>query len=783
MAKRLEFLSFWAINDALDIDRLKAQMDELRDSGLDGVVFHPRFYPNQPAYMSQPYLDIVSEIILYAKSIGMKFWIYDENGWPSGTAGGEVLARLPESQCRWVEYKEGQISFGAKQAVSSFDPKASEVFLEFTHEGYRKGLVPEAFDYVTGFFADEVAFLDGHGLTVKTGAVPWDDRLPQIYEEKYGESLIPLLPLLFVEGEDYERVRIRYWEMLTDVLLDGFYRPVAAWCEKHGKRFTAHVKAEENPFFQLSYSGSCFQVLKSVETPAIDALERYPGNNFYPRIAHSIAMQKGRDSCLVEAMGGGGWGVSPESFTNYVMWLASHGIEQFVLHLNQLKLTTQAIQDWPPSMPCHMTWKDAFPLLLASLQRQAAELPDLKKRPDVLIVTPTRGIMASFNPADAMQINEHDGSNVPDSKSGRLSKNLLKLVEALYAAGIHYELSEERTIEEDGVIERSSLRIGKREYKCLLIAEGCLWSEDGREEKLRLAGVIVFGVEDWEDALQVAEVNVDKPAVTSVTPMQPPWQVRPPAVNQVLVEFEKQEDGTLTAEFSLREPETIGELSLFLHDPVSEVSMSKDSSGKRLHISVTPLNGGEACPIAYLRGRFAAISQSPIVEKDARQWITEGPFVLVPLPESLDGKDLIASGLPFAGLPVQATKNLWLDSSIGTTLQLTQVQGDVAHIWLGAQDLGWCWGPDWKVELPAGLIEGEYECRVELYPSTFNVYGPHHHIDGDRYLTSPAQYLGSKNFADRLDAPEDTSSKFTQTIKWGISGEIKLIKLNPTCSR
>ena len=53
---------------------------------------------------------------------------------------------------------------------------------------------------------------------------------------------------------------------------------------ENGKKFTAHLKGEENPFFQIGYSGSCLQVLKNVSVPGIDALERYPGNKYYPCI-------------------------------------------------------------------------------------------------------------------------------------------------------------------------------------------------------------------------------------------------------------------------------------------------------------------------------------------------------------------------------------------------------------------------------------------------------------------------------------------------------------------
>ncbi len=38
------FYTFWSINGRLDRSRLREQMDAFRAAGLDGVVFHPRFY-------------------------------------------------------------------------------------------------------------------------------------------------------------------------------------------------------------------------------------------------------------------------------------------------------------------------------------------------------------------------------------------------------------------------------------------------------------------------------------------------------------------------------------------------------------------------------------------------------------------------------------------------------------------------------------------------------------------------------------------------------------------
>ncbi|MFD0673078.1 hypothetical protein [Cohnella sp. GCM10027633] len=801
----LTFLSFWSINDALDLTALTSQMDELRAAGLDGVVFHPRYYTNEPVYMGEPYLAIVSELILHAKRTGMIFWLYDENGWPSGTAGGQVLEKHAGSTCRSLRrtrMPDGryELLVDSWTAISSLDIEATKTFIEITHEGYRKGLKPEAFAYVEGFFSDEVAFLDGHGVALQHGAVPWDDRLPERYRERHGEELMPLLPLLFADDEGYERVRIRFWELLTDMLVEGFYRPIEDWCAKHGKRFTAHVKAEEHPYFQLSYSGSCFQVLQGVETPAVDALERYPGNHFYPRIAHSVAVQQGRKGCLAEAMGGSGWGITPESFERYALWLAGHGIDQFVLHLNQFRLKTQAMQDWPPSMPCHLTWKDAFPSVLQSVRMKARELPDLRAEPDALIVVPTRGTMAAFIPEEAMELNEHDGSNVPDSFGGRLSLSLLRLVDACFEAGIHYELTEERAIEEEGRLSDGAIHIGFRTYGTVILAEGCRIS-DSLADEWRRSGVRVLEAGQWRDAMpsndEVA-ISEEDPRIR-IVPEQTPWRIsQAPANNRLPISFAQQIDGSLTFEVAIEESASITGLSLLLLDPVEECSVNGQrltfyrrdegyvadipdeiarNAGERLLIRAVPAAGGEACPAAWIRGEFAVASLSPYAEKDERQRMTSGPFKVtasqVPQPS-----DMIASGYPFAGRPVILKKTIAVEKDLRKArLKLFGVQASAINVRIGDTELGWHWGPVWSIDIPEGLRKGAQDISVTIVPSGYNVYGPHRHIDGDRHLTSPDQYKGNKNFADRADAPERTLSGDWHFVKWGIEEEQVVLEI------
>ena len=205
MTHELKILAFWSINDKLDVSRLCAQLDGLKKDGYEGVVWHMRFYPFKKHYLSSDYMKTVNEVILYSKSIGMEFWLYDENGWPSGHANGMVKKAYPNCKIEWIAPK-GEKSFSkkSKRSVNVLDKKAVDLFIEITHEAYKKSLSPEAWDYVEGFFSDEVGFLGGHGIHKETGAVPWCKEIDNRYEAEYGENPEKDFYKLFTEDESDE---------------------------------------------------------------------------------------------------------------------------------------------------------------------------------------------------------------------------------------------------------------------------------------------------------------------------------------------------------------------------------------------------------------------------------------------------------------------------------------------------------------------------------------------------------------------------------------------------
>jgi hypothetical protein len=750
---KLRLYTLWAINAALDERRLFQQLDAMRGWGFDGTVFHPRFYPNAPPYLGDEYLAILSRVIAHARSIGLEFWIYDENGWPSGTVGGELLRRYPADRQQWAELVENPpaapdclerfehdqkhwyVARRHGDGVDYLKPELARHFLQMTYDRYRQGLTPAAFEHVSTFFCDEPEFGLGHAYDSPSihGAIPWTDGIDG-----------PLAPLFFpVDG--YRQRRVQFWEALTDRFCASFIEPINAWCARHGKRFTAHVKGEEHPLFQVPMVGSCHQVFRHLALPGIDALGRDPAGNFFPRQAASAAQQFGNGDCMAECFGGAGWGAGPEDFERYLNWLVDNGLNHLVVHLCQYKLLTHAIQDWPASLPAHVNWREAFPTLLQRLRNRAATISN---RTDTLLVAPYRGIMQVYEPAELRQINIHDASVYADSAAGRLNRHFLQQFKSLDASTACH-VSDERTVEQFGRIEDGQLRLGNCAYRTVILSNGA--QMDAQTRRL-LKPLLPRGATAGctTDRIQM------EPEQASTIPVD--WRLDEGSMNNLVLEATAGGDGHFAAEF---QSAAALHVQIMFEDQVSDVQLNGARlSGEGGHTVPGHNQIVFTCavvqPIPYLRvcGRFIVRSVAPYVAGPNRTVATEGPFIIDSAGQTEPG-DLIACGFPFASEPLQLRGTAQFPDA-AAWLQLTGVAADCARVQIGGVDCGWCWGPRWTVQLPRRLPAGLHAIQISLVPSTFNLYGPHHHIDGDPHVVSLGQYIYQRNPADRADAPVDT---------------------------
>lgn len=82
-------LPFWAWNSRMQHDELRRQIQDMRDKGLGGSFIHSRDGLETP-YLSDEWLKDVAVSADESAKQGLELWIYDEDKWPSGSAGGLV---------------------------------------------------------------------------------------------------------------------------------------------------------------------------------------------------------------------------------------------------------------------------------------------------------------------------------------------------------------------------------------------------------------------------------------------------------------------------------------------------------------------------------------------------------------------------------------------------------------------------------------------------------------------------------------------------------------------
>lgn len=96
-----EFRSFpfWAWNDRMTPQMAREQVQHMKKAGNGGFFIHSRD-GLETEYMGREWLTCVREAVDTAQELGLYAWLYDEDRWPSGTAGGKVTALGEEYCCK-----------------------------------------------------------------------------------------------------------------------------------------------------------------------------------------------------------------------------------------------------------------------------------------------------------------------------------------------------------------------------------------------------------------------------------------------------------------------------------------------------------------------------------------------------------------------------------------------------------------------------------------------------------------------------------------------------------
>lgn len=78
---------FWSWNGELDKDELIRQTHIMKEMGFGGHFMHSRA-GLITEYLSDEWFDLINTVADESEKIGIEAWLYDEDRYPSGSAGG-----------------------------------------------------------------------------------------------------------------------------------------------------------------------------------------------------------------------------------------------------------------------------------------------------------------------------------------------------------------------------------------------------------------------------------------------------------------------------------------------------------------------------------------------------------------------------------------------------------------------------------------------------------------------------------------------------------------------
>ena len=446
---------FWAWNDMLEENELSRQIDIFKKMGFGGYHMHVRTGLKNK-YLSDEYMELIRHCVKKAKAEEMLAWLYDEDRWPSGSAGGLVTRGSEEFRARTLlftdmpcaadesanghilacyditldatgylaSYKrigENDAADGRKwyafveisrpshwhndgTYVDTLNPDAIKKFVEVTHERYKEAVGDEFEKTVPAIFTDEPQVMRKKTLknsfdTDCSVSLPWTDALPEKYKARYGTDILDTLPELIWDIHGASLARYRYHDFVSELFASSFADTVGGWCAENGIALTGHMMEEPTLTSQTAAVGEAMRSYRSFELPGIDMLCN--AHEFTTaKQAQSAAHQYGREGVMSELYGVTGWDCDFRTYKHQGDWQAALGITVRVPHLSWYGMEGEAKRDYPASISYQSPWFEKYNLIEDHFARVNTAMTRGKPKVRIAVVHPAESFWLHWGPND-----------------------------------------------------------------------------------------------------------------------------------------------------------------------------------------------------------------------------------------------------------------------------------------------------------------------------------------------------------------------------------------------
>ncbi len=505
---------FWSWNGDLQPEELRRQIRLFQQAGLGGFFMHSRV-GLKTEYLSPRWFECVRACIDEAHKLGMKAYLYDEDRWPSGAAGGIVtkdkryrLRRLwlqlgdgPQAQeggtvlarfavivkdetlssCRRLEAK-GKVSLrDSERLLTAFvclaeetpwhnnqtyldtmNPEAVARFIEVTYDTYYREVGQYFGQEIPAIFTDEPYYGNYASLPEKNSWLfGWTDALAKVFQERYGYDLLEHLPeLLFnLPKGVLPKTRRDFFDCLTYLFTTAYGKQIGDWCEKHGLAFTGHLLAEDTLSSQTSCAGACMRFYEHMQIPGIDQLTEHRNVFDTAKQMTSIARQFGKRWRLSETYGCTGWDFPLAGHKALGDWQVALGINIRCQHLAWYTMAGQSKRDYPAAISWQSPWFQDYAVVEDYFARLNVILSQGQERRDILVLHPIESMWMLTGTAA--------GQNYDDV--------LIKLRNRLLAQNLDFDYADEEVMSRITTIKKSAgkaiLQVGKADYRVVVLPQ------------------------------------------------------------------------------------------------------------------------------------------------------------------------------------------------------------------------------------------------------------------------------------------------------------------------
>ncbi len=511
---------FFVWNTKVTRSDIDSMLVSFKKNAFGGVFIHARA-GLITEYLSEEWYELCEYTVKKGKELDLNIWLYDENSYPSGFAGGHVQDQMPES------YNQGQMLNMVKttklpENVGSFficlkeengvfrditdhlDNEKDNIglyylfnkqynpanpfyggfpyvdllvegvtgkFLEIAVDGYEENLGKEFGKTVPGIFSDEMTL-----RAMKGESIRWTPELFRVFENRWGYDLSVNLPCLFENVGNWRKVRHNYFQTLLDMLIDRWAKPYSLHVEKKGLASVCNYFEHTWPSPYNIPDNMAMYAWHHI--PGIDMLfneynekgvgngrETQFGNIRAVKEAVSVANQLNKKRVLSESYGGAGWDMTFKDMKRLGDWEYALGINFLCQHMSMMSIHGSRKTDYPGSFSYQNPWYPYYGELNSYYARLSFALSQGKQINDVLVLQPTTSAwMYAVPPPTAF--------SEPNDEMMKIGEKFVSFVKTLEKNQAEYDIGSENIIKDHGSVTDNKFIVGQRTYTTVVIPPG-----------------------------------------------------------------------------------------------------------------------------------------------------------------------------------------------------------------------------------------------------------------------------------------------------------------------